>query len=632
MAVHSSGSSNNQTQQSAAPSAGAFNMGGQTSAGPAAVKSWKFGDAAVSGPINPVLPSDQLFSLRDKLGEMIKKNSDKVYETSFLILDNGQEHMYYSSIIVVMREAARPTVVSFYTLILESSNKAPSVIIDNRGGFPVEILRVPGDAYDAKYVAKVQETINKAFPQCTTINAGAMMVSSLLNVQDEGIVHRLLQNASFAIATELTTSSNQFSDLNLSTARADKNLQVEVKFERRTLENAAGEPVRSDVSIVFSSQGQNTSGEIESLNDARREEIFGTANGFIDAVWAPMDNVQNSWGQATVANTSMLPKFAARMVITDISPARLGTLPALLLMYLQPMAVGEGATWFNAFLKRTIGDHLQIGEVNYGDAGALNIQANHGAAAGSSAIGQRVDMEGIDLQPQKFAEYMMQMFRPGLSFSLDVPVIGPQSWYMEVFRAAANGDQGAIAAIVNAADVLTNGGFSRLYATTQEPMFVEADNYVHLGYFEDRGGVRRDIREVDHLFVLNALGEKDISRVVEWHNTFYQTNVDARKRMADRKQIIDAVTGGKTVYTGFAQRVTPSRSFNNALVQAAFDSGLRANLNVPMNALGQSAQMGVASFVGQAAMTSAHHGVFSQRGTPMANGAGFTNRTYGRWA
>lgn len=631
MAVHT-GSSNNNQQQQAAPAASAFNIGGQTAAPvSAAPKTWKFGDAAVSGPINPVLPSDQLFSLRDKLTEMIKKNSDKVYETSFLILDNGQEHMYYSSIIVVMREAVRPMTISFYTLILESSNKAPSPIVDNRNGFPIEVLRVPGDAYDAKYVTRVQEMVSKAFPQCTTINAGAMMVSSLLNVNDEGIVHRLLQNASFAIATELTTSSNQFSDLNLSTARADKNLQVDVKFERRTLENAAGEPTRSDVSITFSSQGQNQSGEAESLNDSRREEIFGTANGFIDAVWAPMDNVQNSWGQAALTNTSMLPKFAARMVITDISPSRLGTLPAILLMYLQPMAIGEGATWFNAFLKRTIGDNLNIGDFNYGDVGALNIQANYGAQPGSSPVGPRVDMEGIDLQPQKFSEYMMQMFRPGLTFSVDVPVIGPQSWYMDVFRAAAGGDPNAINAIINAADVLTNGGFSRLYAASTEPMFVEPDNYVHLGYFEDRGGVRRDIREVDHLFVLNALGEKDITRVVDWHNTFYQTNIDARKRMADRKQIIDAVTGGKTTYTGFAQRVTPSRSFNNALVQAAFEAGLRANLNVPMNALGQTSQMGVASFVGQAAMTSAHQGVFSQRGAPMANAGGFTNRTFNRW-
>jgi hypothetical protein len=117
-----------------------------------------------------------------------------------------------------------------------------------------------------------------------------------------------------------------------------------------------------------------------------------------------------------------------------------------------------------------------------------------------------------------------------------------------------------------------------------------------LGTWTDRAGNKRDIRDIDHVAVCNLAGERNPQTIRDWSDTFLRKQYPLVQRLAARKRIISALTGETAVFTGFAQRVTFSRQFIDALTMGVRDTGLPVRVNTPLSGSDFNDQRAVAGF------------------------------------
>ena len=110
----------------------------------------------------------------------------------------------------------------------------------------------------------------------------------------------------------------------------------------------------------------------------------------------------------------------------------------------------------------------------------------------------------------------------------------------------------------------------------------------------------------------NLVGERNPAAMREWSDTFTRTDFSLNYRLALRKKMIYALTNETAEFTGWAQRVTFSGQFLEALFKGAQDAGLNLRVNTPLSASDFNNQRGVADFVGNALVTPGR--VFNQAG------------------
>lgn len=593
---------------------------------------WSFhGGGMGSSPIGRSMGSEVLKKLQKALTEVYKDATTDV-EVFLIPLDKEQETaLAFSSLLVASRfnKATNPG-IGFYNLILEATGDKPSPIFEtvNNGGMgqqQIEIVRVAGDAYDDVLRSKASAAIARAFPGVSQFSAEACVVPSSFNPDNAVAVHQLAVNAVIAATTELETNAKGFEDLDLTKFAKDSNLEVRVAFSKSQNEDPVGLPVRSDVTMEFLSQQQQNN-QNRSLNNGDRATKIASLSGFVDILYAPVapQATYNPWGNAPGAAPTNKQLYAARLVLTDSTTEFASTPAGQLLGLTAAMSLQQDNNWIQAF--RPVAS--SGGDIDMNDIGGLGIEANF--EGNPNGIGSKVAVKSDAFRPEDLGQYIGALFRPGLVLSMDVPECGPQSWYTNIFAAASAGDANAYRAIRNAANTLTGDMFDKFFPQNA-PMFVDSGNRVHLGYYEDRLGQKRDIRDIDYLAVVNVLGEKDHATIRDWSDTFTQTGYSLAMRLAARKRIITALTGQSAVFTGFAQRVTFTPDFINALTQACHATGLMVRVNTPMNANQFNNQRGVAQFVGNS-MISTGSGMFTHGptfgGQPQLNtGAGF----YSRW-
>ena len=170
------------------------------------------------------------------------------------------------------------------------------------------------------------------------------------------------------------------------------------------------------------------------------------------------------------------------------------------------------------------------------------------------------------------------MFYKQTSLALDVSDAGADTWMNEVFAAAANKNLNAQAAILSAASRLTNRAINQFYPNPDSPVVIRNER-VLLGYWKNEKGERRDIREVDLVWIANRFGKKGIKEIREWSQT-YNPNWDEARSLAIRRDILRQLLPG-VVFTGEGQRVTFTAKFIRALSQALALQGFVARANLP---------------------------------------------------
>lgn len=361
---------------------------------------------------------------------------------------------------------------------------------------------------------------------------------------------------------------------------------------------------------------------VNQQQSVERVSQIASVRGFLDLVWDPIQPTQNIYQVYNAQQQQSNQRYAVRFVMTSMESTKLLTIPAQLLALMPALSLRENNTWFQAFRPTSIAGN----EFDMHDIGAIGIECNF--ENNPSGYGIRIDTKKDSFKPEHLGQLITMAVRPGLMLSLDVSECGPDTPHNGVFAAAAENNARANEAIINAANHLTNGAFSK-YFPANGRVAVDEYNRIHLGHYEDRQGIKRDLRNADYLAILNMIGEKDPVVARDWSDTFARTNFPLNQRLAARKRILMGLFNN-VVITGFARRVTFEPAFIEALVKGCQEAGLVVRAVSPYADSGNY-ERAISPFASQSLMSNESTGLFN-RGAfgqpPQGMGA---NRSFGHW-
>jgi hypothetical protein len=564
--------------------------------------------------------SEALNKITKAMTEMITEKADKSFEINLVPIEKEQTpNLSISILILAVRDKQNPLLgVAYHSLLLEASADIRTPKPEMINGQSVEILYTAGDSCNDTLKGVVLGYVQRLFPQDTPRNAGACVVPKDFNVEDKSALHVLIANAIFACTSELEINSKNFEDINIANAKNDSTLSVRTQFAMPQQQDAVGAPLRSDIVLDFTAapvQSQQTQQQ-----DAGREAPIARIGGFLDIFWDPIVAPQNLYGIPDPTQQSF-QRYAARFVATTMESTELLTIPAQLLALVPVVGLGENNAWVQGFRPRD----FPSGDVDFRDIGAIGIEVNF--SNDPSGVGQRIDTHADKFKPENLGQLVKATIRPGLVVSLDVPECGAQTWFNEVFSAAAAGNTQANIAILKAANELTNGNFGK-YFDPKGRVATDEYNRIHLGHYTNSRGERADIRDIDYLAVLNCVGAQDPGAIKLWSDSFASTHIPLPKRLYERKRIIQSICNN-AVFTGYARRVTFEVGFINALVKGCQEAGLVLKPVYSYQDLGNY-ERARSQFSGHTLLTPESSGIFrsgyNQNATP--SGA---NRGFSRW-
>lgn len=566
--------------------------------------------------------SEILTKLTKSLGELYGEG-DQAYNVKLIPLDLNNNRLLPLSVLAVCVQA-RDVVelgTAVHILMLEGSAEPFQPVYEQIANTNIEKLRVASDAFSPDVIDAVFNEVRRAFPHGPLLDASGCVVPRSFTVEDKASLHLLAANASKATTTLLNTSRHDFADLNLAGAEKDSTLGIRTLFNQSEDSDAVGSPLRSDVVIELSATS-NTNQAAAGVVQMNRTVAISRATGYVEPIWAPAQMQQmasNIYQPQQQVNKQI---YMARFVMTSLETADLLTLPAQLLALAVAATLRENSGWFPSFLKKGRGGV----EAEWHDIGAINIEANlanEPSGFGSRIKDTRTDAFGLP----ELGQLIAATFQQGLVMSLDVSECGPDTWHNDVFAAAAEGNQGAYDAIINGAQVLTNGNFGKVFPVGA-PIAIDEYNRIHMGTIETKDGIR-DLRQFDYLTVLNLLAEKDPSMVRTWSDSFNRTDFSLDSRLAARKKILTGVFADSLNITGFARRVTFTDAFINALLTGIAATKIQIRNNTQMSDMGSYERVGYSAqgvFGG-----GAPSGLFTFGSQATAGFGGQRQSGFGRW-
>lgn len=592
-------------------------------------RSWGFFSEGNLGGISRSPTSEVLTKALATLIDAYKNHVtlERPYEATVLPIDNSKEaRLYLSGIVICVRVPENKGLgVSYHTLLLEGSNEAMQARVINWNNQTVVEDRVAGDINDAQYAETVFSIVQRAFPGQTCRATSAQVVPRKFNWEDKDAVRNLAINGVYPCVSDMEIHHPQFSDINLARWNRDSSLQIQINFNEVDRTDYSGLPVRNNINISLTAV-DNAKQNQQTLNNQERSKKISQLGGFIDLIWAPEAQAMNPYGNRMQGQ--MKYHFSPRFVMTNLENVMRMTPASQLLAMQTALVLRETPTsWYPYYDARPQGTSGRT--VDTRDIGAINIEAN--LFDEPSGYGQRIDTKLATFNSHELGKLLSATVRPVLYYSLDVSECGSDTWYNEIFSAAAAGSVAAQAAIIEAANELTGGAFIRHYKSNESPVVVN-DDRIHLGYYAGQDGVRHDIRDIDYLAVLNLLGETDHGAAQAWDDTFTKANYPLSKRLHERKKMIVDMVRGDVTFTGFARRVTMSGKFLEALDNGCKEAGLSARVVSPSFGSEYMNQRMVMGFLPQGAVAPGSSGAFTSGFGPAPMNSYGANRGYSpRW-
>lgn len=597
-----------QQQASASSSAPAFNLNAGNLFG---------------SPIARGIGSEYYNKLKEQLVKTCQNTNDKNIEISILDLDNVNESaLRFSALVLALRFKNEPRGdVAFHVLLLERTGDKLQSYDENLGaGRIVKVTRVTSDAMDKVLLSKAYEKVKAEFRDAANyIMVDGTVVGSLFNIEDPKAVQNLALNAALACSQELTTRKPDFRDVNMKETFGNALMSVAINYGRQDYTDYLGNPMRSDFRVNFMAASAQQGQARNIVNTGDREKIIAEVSGFLNPIIVnPADfaNRQQFYGYPAERDSRI---FAPEIVLTNLS-SEFSLTPGTMLLAL---AAAQTLSVNNNWIQILRPAHTREGEVDLTDIGALNYEARVGDKSiqpMANVYGEYVNTKSADFGLEQLGFYVNQIFQNAALYSIDVPRFGAQSWYLSVFSAAAMNRPHAYETIIKAANDLTSGAFSQFFKHG-EPIFKNSDVQVFLGHWTDNNHRLRDIREIDYTAVANLMGERNPSAMRDWSDTFWRTDVPAIERMAQRREMIMAMTNQSAEITGIADRLTFSDQFLMALRNATQATGVPVRVNAGQSANEFNNQRGYASFAAGAMVPTGP--VFAQGGQAHAAAYGY---------
>lgn len=534
--------------------------------------------------------------------EILKEETGDDTGIRLLVLDSNTHHTPLSALIVCLSaEEAGRHVVAAHTLIVESSaGRLNSRTLPMGNGHTVELITTPGDCYDRNMLSRVHEVVMQSYGRGVDfVDAGANVIPSELSAEDHTHVRSILFHATTALATvvdnflgtEKPFTADEIGQRDLLSARLD--------YNALNVETAAGLPKRCDVTVTLQGLVQNNApGAFEQQQDITH------MGGFVDLVYSQPQ-------PAAYGHPPQPQQYYPRLVLTDATTSvDMITMELLLTGLSTTTLLSQSMAWANAFRPRFNADD------DIHDIGAIGYEMN--LSGQPDAVPARIDTKSESFGQQGFYELMTAAVHPQLIYSMDVEETGDLSWIHNAFLAAASGDPAATQLIVDSANALTKGAFGRLYDGSG--IARDDNNRIHIGYYTDKHGNKRDIRDIDYLAVLNLLGENGKSDIEKWSETFDRSDIPVEIRLERRAKMLQGLLGDSMVIKGYARRLTFNPVFIQALQAACGDAGIVVRPTNLVHDYGHG-QRGVAD-AGNWAVGGLTGGMFRQ------NNAGFQQQSF----
>lgn len=533
-------------------------------------------------------------------------------------IDNTRvSNLHLSSIVFVSRPADTSVrELAYHVLLIEGSGEPLAPIQVQLGAQQVPVARYSDEVLNDFYRQTVCDLLAEAYVGYTQYNSSGCVVPRNFNWEDTDAVRNLVNNAAWAVVNKVVTRLHpEETRINLLDFDQNAYLQLNPSFRQADEQDHIGRPVRSDCAMTLTAVPTRNDRR-DALEGGERSMVLAHIRGFTDLVWAPTQN--NYSFNAQGPNY----KFAARQVLTCLENTRYNTVEAQLLALAAAHRLNENNTWYMGFLPSTA--QFKKGAINLKDIGALNIEAN--VYNEPSGFGGMIDTSSATWTPLELGKFLNSAVRPGLSISIDISRCGPDTWFNEIFSAASQGNVDAQRAILEAANNLTGGHFGNFYKPNELP-FVVLEETVLMGTYRKADGTLGDLRDFDHLAVLNLVGNTDPTIGAQWSDTFTRLDQPNEKRVQARASLLSNLESTVSI-TGTAQRATVASVFLKALVDGIAATGQQMRLGSQTDVQFQN-NRGVASWVEQAHLSPATSGLFRTGSQPRAD-VGVGQRFAGR--
>lgn len=508
--------------------------------------------------------------------------------------------------------------VAIHTMLIADPNDTYEPTAINMANRTLRYSTVVGDVYTADLWRSIVGIVSESMgAKVEAFDAGHQTLPAEMDLKDADAIHKLAFFASEALArTALSEILNSQADI-LALKDLGENITASAAIDFRTnpSHTAAGLPLRSDfgVTMRYTENTGKSEGGIEKAFDLGSSIPLGGAEGFIDLSYRQPERAGFGQQQQT-------QQYFARVVLTRLDTEQDFITPELqMLSLLGSTIVGRNLNWARVWSPSVRG-------MNPGmhDIGALGYEIPDA----SGGFMGRINTSSAAFDDAALAQLVASTIHERPIISLDVEESGELTWLNRTLLEAAEGNVDANQAVINALNNLTNGIFSRLW--NRNDLFAVADeNRIHLGYYTDENGERRDIRDLDYLAVLTRYGDADPEMVVKWQSTYDDLDVPADVRLAEREELIRKILGSTVVITGYARRITFHPEALDLGLEAAAEAGLRVRPEHVLIGFGQTttrgrADLGAWTFGGQGGRS------FFAGAGPVGGGRSFNRAFTGR--
>lgn len=524
---------------------------------------------------------------RSQMGDVLEaftKAANALYENNadgaprIIAMDGAQYDMHYSMALVANAlKIGGKDIVAVFATILTGSNSSPLPVTQTIQGQQIDVVLTTDDAWDNDSWAKVEMAVSRHFHENVVIlNAGSMDIPDGLDMTDESLVRAIVWNAQEANMTAFETMApEEFDHWNVAEAIDVKKTRVvaQVQYNGADATSITGQPIRNDIQMKVSTVDRNQSQQYGFQHQSSKSLL--EVNSFVDLVYAPSTQPP-VYGQP--APTQI---FIPRLVITRIlSAAAEPYTPELALLGLgTATTLTQNYAWAGQFRNYAHEQVHNIGLVGY----RMPNPAEPGKGLGP------IDTSSNSFSENDFYELIHTTCHPVPVVSLDCERVGPESWLMSAFAEAANGNTNSQQWLIEAADRLTNGFFSRHYQGG--PIAHNEHNILYSGSYVDEQGVKRDRREIDSLAVLHYTGKNGLDTSNLFETTFNDINRPDVIRLDFREHIVKDLAANVTI-RGKIDRVTLDTAFLDALVKAIADAGLLVEQEGVAQLYGSNNQVG----------------------------------------
>lgn len=427
-----------------------------------------------------------------------------------------------------------------------------------------------GDIFTPLYWGRIVAHVRQVtgHPDATVYNAGPQDIHAEFDFEDKIAVRNLLIKAVNSVEDTMARLSDErpFS-LATDMQSADEILAATIDYTGTPVESNTGIPQRADMVVSLQRRKKHSNQQVQENEYYDADSQLNSVSMFVDLEYSPQQ-VQQVFGMPA---GPLPPPFMPALVITAVKQANwiMANTPEMYFFALgNAYRATNGQGWAKQFLP-TIGrikDPRDIGAVGY-----------------LTANGLKVETKSETFTEQDFAGLMFSQVQQNPVIMIDLNRMGDNSFIETMIIDSMGGpnEQAAKAGLVRIfCNLYGRENFTSLFDVNNEWLFRPYGTDFHLGYYPDENGERRDRRDLDTLYALNAC-DGVVAEFMDWYAAKCNPNVHAEVRLKKSEQYDKQYLGNVT----YAGRVT--RAIVNPKLIAAMDAAqAKAGIAVTMDNIG----------------------------------------------